>query len=38
MKVALAEGQERAGVETGLFRLSQTIASPPQAANSRPPS
>ena len=37
MKVALAEGQERAGVETGLFRLSQTIASLPRAANSQPP-
>ena len=36
MKVALAEGQERAGVETGLFRLSRTIASLPQAVN-RPP-
>jgi hypothetical protein len=37
IKVVLAEGQERAGVETGLFRLPQTIASPPPAVNRRPP-
>jgi hypothetical protein len=37
IKVVLANGQERAGVETGLFRLRQTIKDRQQAVKRPPP-